>query len=97
MNNEVKDEIINGMVFEAPAPLFHQVVVLYHYTKEKDGWMLLHISNGAHGWNVANICHYDRKEGGYNPIYTQEELQEKLKTWKRLEEMEIRLYDRSSV
>ena len=78
-------EILNGQIFEAPYPLCHTVIILY--LGENDKWILLYHGDAAsHNGSCLNVCHYERVDGGYNPIYTQKELQEKLKNWKLLNE-----------
>ena len=74
------DKIINGQIYEAPYPLCHRVIVLY--MGRGDVYVLLWHGKSCHWHNILNVCHYKRKDGGFNPFYTQEELQEKLKDWK---------------
>ena len=76
------DKIHNGQIYEAPWPLCHQVIVMY--SGRGDKYLLLYCAQSCYEGNVLNVCYYDRKDGGYNPFYTQEELQEKLKGWKLL-------------
>ena len=77
------DKIINGQIYEAPYPLCHRVIVLY--MGRGDVYVLLWHGKSGHWHNVLNVCHYDRQCGGYSPIYTQAELQDKLKTWKLID------------
>ena len=77
-----KDTIFNGQVFEAPWPLCHTVIVVYFGRGDK--WVLLSspYSAAQHNGSAMMVCYYGRKDGSDNPIYTQEQLQEKLKDWK---------------
>ena len=81
-NLEVSLKIFNGQVFEAPWPLCHTVIV--QYFGEVDKWLLLSepYESAQHGGSGMMVCHYGRNDGGYNPFYTQRELQEKLTRWK---------------
>lgn len=80
--------IFNGQVFEAPYPLFHTVIVQYFGRDDK--WVLLSDPYRAqHGGSAMMVCYYDRKDGSYNPFYTQAELQEKLKDWKLVKDKRL--------
>jgi len=75
--------IFNGQIFEAPYPLHHTVIAQWF---DLDKWILLSQPLlAAHAYRAMVICRYKRKDGSYNPFYTQEELQEKLKDWKLIE------------
>ncbi len=78
----LEDKIFNGQVFRAPWPLCHTVIVQYFGRGDK--WLLLSSPYRAaqHQGNAMTICYYGRKDGSDNPLYTQRELQEKLKNWK---------------
>ena len=74
----------NGQIYEAPYPLCHQVIVQWFGEPKADTWILMTIPYEAanHDGTAMMPCCYKRKDGSFNPFYTEEELEEKLSTWK---------------
>lgn len=87
-----QQRIFNGQIFEAPYPLYHTVIAQWF---DLDKWILLSEPYlAAHAARAMMVCRFKRKDGSYNPFYTQRELQEKLKDWKLLENATIRMIRR---
>jgi len=86
-------KIFNGQIFIAPWPVCHVVSVLYF--GRGDQWLLLSEPSPAaqHDGNAMMVCHYEH-DGGYDPIYTQGQLQEKLKGWKLIGNKVLRLEEK---
>lgn len=82
-----QQRIFNGQIFEAPYPLYHTVIAQWF---DLDKWILLSEPYlAAHAARAMVVCRFKRKDGSYNPFYTQRELQEKLKDWKLIEDKQV--------
>lgn len=78
--------IFNGQVFDSPNGYFTVITQWF----DVDKWLLLSEPYLAtHGGRAMMFCRYKRKDGSYNPFYTQAELQEKLKNWKLVEDKQL--------
>ena len=94
-NAKAKENVFCGQVYEAPWPLCHRVVVQWFGRPKVDTWILLStpFSAAQHKGTAMSLCCYKRKDGSFNPFYTEKELREKLSTWKLLEDRCVLLED----
>ena len=72
---------MNGQVYVSDVGC--KVIVLWTGIEEVDEYVLLSTPfNSSHGGTAMMVCKFARRDGGYNPFYTEAQLQEFLRSWK---------------
>jgi hypothetical protein len=98
-----KDAILNGTVWESPPFFGHIAIVLFLDVKDgvatyallSQPYKTAERGKPSHGTAVM-VCHYDKHTygGEWSGIYSEKELFQKLSTWKRRPELELRVWNR---